>query len=347
MDTTNWLDETQRIMVGGKPYNNDDLQYLYNNKITVFVNLTTSHELNHRQNFKYHLKLPCNIKFIHFPIKDMAVEQDGPTMELVDKIINLSKSDIIYIHCKGGHGRTGVIAGLIIHKLYPSLSYTDVIKHIQKQHSTRKYKPKSSTPQTSQQFNQLHRIINNSQDIFFYDKKCINYVFSNFYTEKKGLPLFRDKYDREWYSSEAYYQAHKFMGISQESNEYAEIIRKTKSAHFAYILGNMGGNIRPNWKICGVSIIDIIKKFKDTAKLVDNWDEKKESIMKEAITYKFSQNIGLQKILLNSDKKCLVEYSPRDLYWGTYWHKNGKNRLGKILECVRNELQKCYVNNRF
>jgi len=339
MDTSNWLDETRRIMVGGKPYNNDDLQYLYNNKVTVFVNLTTNNELNNRQNFKYHLKLPYNIKFIHFPIRDMSVAQDESTMELVDKIITLSKTDIIYIHCKGGHGRAGVIAGLIIHKLYPSLSYTEVIKHIQKQHSTRKYKPKSSTPQTSQQFNQLHRIINNSQDIFFYDKNSTSYAFSNLYTEKKGLPLFRDEDDREWNSSEAYYQAHKFMGLSQESNEYAEIIRNTKSAHFAYVLGNMGGNIRPNWKIDGVPIIDIIKKFKSTVKIADGWDGKKESIMKQAITYKFSQNIELKEILLSSGKNSLVEYSPRDSYWGTYWNKSGKNRLGKMLECVRNEFQ--------
>ena len=345
MDTSNWLDDTRRIMVGGKPYNNDDLQYLYKNKITVFVNLTTSNELNNRQNFKYHLKLPSNIQFIHFPIKDMAVGQDGSTMELVDKIIKLSKTDIVYIHCKGGHGRAGVIGGLIVHKLYPSLSYTEVIKHIQKQHSTRKCNPKSSTPQTSPQFNQLHRIINNSQDILFYDKNCTSYVFSNLYTEKKDLPLFKDKDDREWYSSEAYYQAHKFMGISPESNTYAEIIRNTKSAHFAYLLGNMGGNIRPNWKIDGVSIIDIIKKFKSTIKIVDCWDNKKECVMKQALTYKFRQNIGLKETLLNSGTSSLVEYTPRDMYWGTYWNKNGKNRLGYLLEYVRNELRNDVDNN--
>lgn len=336
MDTTNWLDETRRIMVGGKPYNDDDLQYLYSNKVTVFVNLTTSNELNHRQNFKYHLKLPSNIQFIHFPIKDMAVEQDESTMELVDKIIHLSNTNIIYIHCKGGHGRTGVIAGLIMHKLYPSLSYTEVLRYIQKQHSTRKYKPKSSTPQTSQQFNQLHRIINNSQDIFFYDKNCTHYELSNFYMKKNGLPLFKDKENREWYSSEAYYQAHKFI---PEYNEYAEIIRNTKSAHFAYVLGNMEGNIRPNWKINGVSILDIIKQFKSKVKIVEDWNNKKENIMIQAITYKFSQNNEIKEKLLSTGNNRLIEYSPRDTYWGTYWNKNGENRLGKILECVRAKFQ--------
>ncbi len=338
MDTSNWLDKNKRIMVGGKPYNDADLQYLYNNNIKVFVNLTTTRELNAKQNFKYHLKLSSDIQFIHFPIRDMMVVQDQDTLDLVDKIIELSKTNIIYIHCKGGHGRTGVLAGLIIHKLYPDMGYTQVLEYIQKQHRTRKVKPNMSTPQTAIQFNQLHRIIQKSSDIFFYNKQSSSYVFSNFYCFPKNKILFIDSHKREWYSSEAYYQAHKFMGTSKDGDEYAEIIRMTTSPHFAYLLGNMGGNIRPNWKIGNRSIKDIIKMYKNNIHIRKDWNDIKENIMRDALVYKFNQNIELKKILIDSGSNHLVEYSPRDAYWGTFWNCDGLNRLGVLLESVRKDV---------
>jgi len=339
MNTSNWLDDTQRILIGGKPRTDADMHYLLEcKKVTVFVNLTTSAELNHRQNFKYHEKLADEIRFIHFPIRDMGIGEDDSTQELVERIVKQSETDIIYVHCKGGHGRAGTIAGLLMHKLYPRMSYKEILIHIQKQHSVREYKPNSSTPQTSVQYNQLHRIITGSTDILFYDKICKYYVFSNFYNNKKGLHLFVDSEGREWNSTEAYYQAQKFIGLSVESDEYAEIIRKTKSPHFAYLLGNMRGNIRPSWSIDGESILDIIKRYKTRVKIVDGWESKKEGIMREALMYKFNQNPELREILLNSNGS-LVEYTPRDSYWGTYWNKPGKNRLGKLLECVRTELR--------
>lgn len=341
MDTSNWLDKNKRIMVGGKPYNDDDLKYFYDNDITVFVNLTSNLELKSKQNFKYHLKLPSDVQFIHFPIKDMSVENDDLTLELVDKIINLSKTHIIYIHCKGGHGRAGVVSGLIVHKLYPEMTYTEVLEYIQKQHRTRKVKPYLSTPQTANQFNQLYRLINKSQDIFFYNKQSPTYVFSNFYSHPKSIPLFIDDEKREWFSSEAYYQAHKFIGTSSDGNKYAELIRITTSSHFAYLLGNMGGNIRPSWNINGVSIKDIIKSYKMNTelKLREDWDNVKEDIMRQALRYKFTQNVALRESLINSGTNRLVEYTPKDLYWGTFWDKKGKNRLGILLESIRDELR--------
>ena len=335
MNTSNWLDDNKTIMVGGKPYNDSDLQFLQKHNVSVFVNLTSNMELKSRHNFKYHLELPDNVQFIHFPIKDMSIECDNSTLELVDKIIKLSETNTIYIHCKGGHGRTGVIAGLIVHKLFPHLTYTQVLKYIQDKHRTRKVKPNMSSPQTASQFNQLHRIINKSSDVFFYNKQSPTYVFSNFYTQKKNKPLFTDDQNKTWFSSEAYYQAHKFIDTSPEGNAYAEIIRKTTSPHFAYLLGNMGGNIRPNWKIDGVPIRTIIHSYKQNVSIRKDWNNIKEDVMRQALLYKFGQNDDLKKILC-SNTYHLVEYTPHDMYWGTFWNKNGQNRLGKMLETLRN-----------
>ena len=222
MNTSNWLDTQKRIRIVGKPYNTTDIQFLINNNITVIINLTTEREIKHKNNFKYQTTLPTTIQYIHFPIKDMTTQPDNITLELVDNIIQLiNYNHIVYIHCKGGHGRAGVIAGLLTHKLHPEFSYKEVIAYIQKQHRTRKIKPYASTPQTAQQFNQIYRVMNkntntNKNTIFFYYKYSPYYVFSNFYTnpvnskQKTPKPLFIDDQHREWYSSEAYYQAHKF-----------------------------------------------------------------------------------------------------------------------------------------
>ena len=340
MDSSNWLDKNKRIMVGGKPRNKHDIQSLLNKNISVIVNLTTNREIKTSMNFQYQSILPSHVQCIHFPIKDMSVQPDNITLQLIDKIVHLSETEKhnIYIHCKGGHGRAGVIGGLIVHKLYPDLNYRQVIEYIQSQHRTRNYKPNAQTPQTASQYNQLHRIIESSDDIFFYDKNDPYYVFSNFYTQPKCIPLFIDKDSREWYSSEAYYQAHKFIGVSPDGDAYAEIIRNTTSSHFAYVLGNQGGNIRPTWKIDGVPITKIIEQFKSRITLSDEWDKKKETIMREAILYKFIQNINLKNLLVDSGINRLVEYSPRDSFWGTYWNKLGENRLGKLLESVRYEI---------
>ena len=336
MNTSNWLDDNKTIMVGGKPYNDSDLQFLREHNVSVFVNLTSNMELKSRHNFKYHLELQPDITFIHFPIKDMSIERDDTTLQLVYRIIELRETNTIYIHCKGGHGRTGVIAGLIIHKLFPDLTYTQVLQYIQDKHRTRKVKPNTSTPQTACQFNQLHRIINKSSDIFFYNKQSPTYIFSNFYS-RKDKPLFIDDQKREWFSSEAYYQAHKFLDTSPEGNAYAEIIRKTTSPHFSYLLGNMGGNIRPNWKIDGLPIRDIIHSYKSSVKIRCDWNNIKEDIMRQALMYKFSQNDDLKDTLLSNTNR-LVEYTPNDLYWGTFWNKNGQNRLGMLLESIRDQL---------
>ena len=335
MDTSNWLID-QKIMVGGKPYNEDvDLKYLLQQGITVIVNLTTKQEISSKTNYKYQSDLPSHIQYIHFQIKDMYIQSDENTLHLVDNIIMLSKDHKIYIHCKGGHGRTGVIAGLIVHKLHHEWSYNQVIEYVQKRHTERKNKPFSITPQTAAQFCQLKRIISGCQDILFYDKNDPNYIYSNFYTDKNKKPLFVDDKNREWYSSEAYYQAHKYYG---SCDTYAEIIRGSTSAHFAYLLGNMGGNIRPGWKINDIPITTIIKTYKNKINIVSNWDNIRESVMHNALLYKFNQNRSFRDMLLSTDDRTLVEFTPRDMFWGTYWNKSGENKLGQLLEKVRSEI---------
>jgi hypothetical protein len=117
----------------------------------------------------------------------MKTLSDKEMLEIAKKVEKLLKNKKVYIHCLGGHGRTGVLAGIILHKVYPHMTYKQIIQELHDKHQTRKYKPNKSTPQTSSQFNQLHRIITGRDDIFFYNDTDKNYVFSNLYYRPKRI----------------------------------------------------------------------------------------------------------------------------------------------------------------
>mgnify|MGYP001302730896 CR=1 FL=1 len=65
------------------------------------------------------------------------------------------------------------------------------------------------------------------------------------------------------------------------------------------------------------------------------WEEKKEEVMLRALREKFKQNGALKEKLLKTDQCELHEDSPHDMYWGV----KGKDRLGKLLMQVRDELR--------
>ena len=81
------------------------------------------------------------------------------------------------------------------------------------------------------------------------------------------------------------------------------------------------------------------------------WDQHKFDIVVEGNYHKFSQHENLQEFLLNTNKRVLVEASPRDRIWGigmseknekannpNLWR--GQNLLGFALMEVRDRLLK-------
>jgi ribA/ribD-fused uncharacterized protein len=116
---------------------------------------------------------------------------------------------------------------------------------------------------------------------------------------------------RTWPSNEHYFQAQKFPGTEQE-----EAIRKAKSAVAAKRLGRS-------------------RKFR----LRRDWEQVKDAIMREAVLAKFTQHDDIRAVLLGTGDAVLVEHTRTDDYWGDGGDGHGKNRLGKILMSVRDELR--------
>ena len=76
--------------------------------------------------------------FIHKKIKDMNVGDDGDLLEVSDEVVKrLKKGENVYLHCAGGHGRTGGYTAIILHKLFPELSSDEIFEYIQFAHDQR------------------------------------------------------------------------------------------------------------------------------------------------------------------------------------------------------------------
>jgi ribA/ribD-fused uncharacterized protein len=117
--------------------------------------------------------------------------------------------------------------------------------------------------------------------------------------------------DKSWPTVEHYFQAQKFPGT-----EYEETIREAKSPMIAKRLGR--SRKQP---------------------LREDWESVKDAVMREAVLAKFEQHKDLRAILLGTGDAVLVEHTSNDSYWGDGGDGSGKNRLGKILMSVREELR--------
>ena len=160
-----------------------------------------------------------------------------------------------------------------------------------------------------------------SDIIYFYDKETE-------YVKKEHLCLnnfepspFIDENNEKWISVEHYYQAHKFDNF-EDGSEFKTAFTEIQTAEDA----------------------DKCKKAsrKYTREILkDKWQENKwenlnykDKIMQKALTFKFSQNIDMLKILLSTKGKTLIERSERDPYWGGFL-PDSKNMLGKMLMEIR------------
>ena len=50
-------------------------------------------------------------RILYFPMKDFGVRTDSDTVQFVSYLAQLVRNgEVLYIHCMGGHGRTGTIS---------------------------------------------------------------------------------------------------------------------------------------------------------------------------------------------------------------------------------------------
>ncbi len=176
--------------------------------------------------------------------------------------------------------------------------------------------------------------------IHFYEQNGDFGFLSNFYgtTNNKRFKLVID--DVEWPSVEHYFQAQKFLGgldISEETKNYANSIRQSKTPNIAKILAQqkIGGGYA--WR---TNLNPIIQQSLDAGvKIRIDWESVKDSIMKKAIVAKFTQNPDLMTKLMSTGSDELIEHTSRDNYWADGGDGSGLNKLGRILMSVRDDFR--------
>ena len=141
--------------------------------------------------------------------------------------------------------------------------------------------------------------------IHFYGAGAEFGCFSNFSPHPLRLK------DRDWPTSEHYFQAQKFAGTPSE-----EEIRRAASPMIAARMGR--SRKRP---------------------LRPDWESSKDGIMMDALRAKFGQHEDLRRILIGTADRRIVEHTRNDRYWADGGDGTGKNRLGELLMQLRAELR--------
>lgn len=60
-----------------------------------------------------------DLSFVHLPIKDCGVTDDSGVFQLALSLVeSLHRGEIQYVHCWGGHGRTGTVVCIMLHLMY-------------------------------------------------------------------------------------------------------------------------------------------------------------------------------------------------------------------------------------
>jgi len=156
-NASNWLIE--RILLGRHP-SQTDLHHIFAAGIDEIVNLTVPDE-----GLELY-KIPQNVKYIGLPIPDKKICSDVDLVQLVDELVkDHNDGHSIYIHCKGGLGRTGVVAGLLLKKINYLDDFHQIMWFMNHQLQFREFKMVPDRmayfkqPQTRPQIAQLRRLI--------------------------------------------------------------------------------------------------------------------------------------------------------------------------------------------
>ena len=117
--TSNWIDSN--VMTGAYPSNRDINQanrIIKESKVNVIISLQESHE--DEKFIKYKDIYGTNAEYYQFPIKDRNTLPKEKLIYIIISICNILRdpNKIVYIHCFGGHGRTGLISILLLKFTY-------------------------------------------------------------------------------------------------------------------------------------------------------------------------------------------------------------------------------------
>lgn len=288
---------------GGYP-TQEQVDWLESNGVRHFVSLVCPYEN----------LIPYNHSGIlySFPIVDRKYPSDvyqfsGFIVLLCTIIKSLKQGEKMYVHCKGGHGRSGIVVSSILSHLY-NISPRRAMELTNIYHNNRTV------------MKQKWRDVGSPQ--LYYQKLFVEKLFKPMYFTRatttgplQGFSLTSNHSVHlpgvgEFITADACFQAHRNL----LDKSYVVPLLQTTDCYFP--------------KRHGESI----------KKTVPEWHIEKDNIMKYILHLKFSQHKYLMKNLVcNTGLRPIIYRTKIDHYWGDGGDGSGKNMLGKLLSDMRND----------
>eukprot|EP01128_Nolandella_sp_AFSM9_P006911 TRINITY_DN3655_c0_g1_i1.p1 TRINITY_DN3655_c0_g1~~TRINITY_DN3655_c0_g1_i1.p1 ORF type:complete len:263 (-),score=34.61 TRINITY_DN3655_c0_g1_i1:79-843(-) len=96
--------------------------------------------------------------FLKFPINDQSIAQDSEVKECIDGLLKkLEAHELVYIHCWGGHGRTGTLVSLLLGIVYDL--DPNVALYLCNEYHSKRTRARSRSPQSVSQYKQVRRLL--------------------------------------------------------------------------------------------------------------------------------------------------------------------------------------------
>lgn len=267
--------------------------------VKCFIDLT---EYNETKTVPYKTKY----RYIKYPIPDTKIPKNWKSfaqliITIVHIIKNLPKNDKVYIHCRGGHTRSGILVACILCELY-NIVPADSLKYTSYFHSQRK--------QLREKWRKLGSPQGTAQKAFV----C-----------RFFRPLKYGKYENDFCS-----------GFNNNSPHTVEIpnIGKFPNAFLAFqAFRAIDNKIYIKNLTEGKYCPEMVTEYSCI------WEEKKIFYMTKVLEYKFKQHEEIKNNLMNTGLRPLIKCSP-DIFWGDGYNGKGNNLHGRILTSLRDKFLK-------
>lgn len=291
MDTCSYF-IVDKALFGCYP-TNESIKLLENEGVRYFIDLT---ELDVEDIPRY----TTEYNYMNYPIQDIRIPKDWPRfanfiMKLAKIIDNLEDGEKIYIHCRGGHGRSGIVVACLLCYIYnlkpeKALDWTNYY-HEQRKNMKDKWRIMGA-PQTRYQKSFVHRFF---APIYFTNESCNFLSTYSPHPVKTGLGTF--------HTAEAAFQAYK----NPCNEEYIESQKLSKSGRLSKIMGK-------------------------STELRYEWESVKVDIMYNVLKSKYEQHDDIRKILIATGLRPIIKYSKVESFWSNSGHNILGKLLEKLRE---------------